>query len=149
MSDDVRARAEAVTSATDYDIKKADVRDMIAYLAKWHAAASAYLRDHVVLDDATQTLRYTGDDRIRVTRAPVPPFGLAFVVNEADHVRVLKNVYGNPITVGRVYEVEEWRKLGRRKGVYPQIVGDDRRTITLDHVSHYETVYVGEESARG
>lgn len=136
-------------SATDYEIKKADVRDMIAYLAKWHKAASVYLRDHVVLDDATETFRYTGDDRIRVTRAPVPPFGIAFIVKEADHIRILKNIYGNPITVGRVYEVVQWRKIGRRKGLYPRILDDSGRTITMDHVSHYETVYVGEEAPRG
>lgn len=136
-------------SATDYEIKKADVRDMIAYLAKWHKAASVYLRDHVVLDDATETFRYTGDDRIRVARAPGSPFGLAFIVEEADHIRVLKNIYGNPITVGRVYEVEEWRKLGRRKGLYPRILDDSGRTITMDHVSHYETVYVEKEAPRG
>jgi len=136
-------------SATDYEIKKADVRDMIAYLAKWHKAASVYLRDHVVLDDATQTFRYTGDERIRVTRAPVPPFGLAFVVDEADHIRILKNIYGNPITVGRVYEVVQWRKIGRRKGLFPRILDDTGRTITMDDVRHYETVYVGEEAPRG
>lgn len=136
-------------SATDYEIKKADVRDMIAYLAKWHAAASVYLRDHVVLDDATETFRYTGDDRIRVTRAPVPPFGLAFIVEEADHIRILKNIYNNPITVGRVYEVVQWRKIGRRKGLYPRILDDSGRTITMDDVSHYETVYVEEEAPRG
>ena len=136
-------------SATDYEIKKADVRDMIAYLAKWHKAASVYLRDHVVLDDATQTFRYTGDERIRVTRAPVPPFGLAFVVDEADHIRILKNIYGNPITVGRVYEVVQWRKIGRRKGLFPRILDDTGQTITMDDVRHYETVYVGEEAPRG
>ena len=136
-------------SATDYEIKKADVRDMIAYLAKWHKAASVYLRDHVVLDDATETFRYTGDDRIRVTRAPVPPFGLAFVVDEADHIRILKNIYGNPITVGRVYEVVQWRKIGRRKGLFPRILDDTGQTITMDDVRHYETVYVGEEAPRG
>lgn len=136
-------------SADDYEIKKADVRDMIAYLAKWHKAASVYLRDHVVLDDETQTFRYTGDNRIRVTRAPVPPFGLAFVVDEADHIRILKNIYGNPITVGRVYEVVQWRKIGRRKGLFPRILDDTGRTITMDDVRHYETVYVGEEAPRG
>ena len=136
-------------SADDYESKKADVRDMIAYLAKWHKAASVYLRDHVVLDDATQTFRYTGDERIRVTRAPVPPFGLAFVVDEADHIRILKNIYGNPITVGRVYEVVQWRKIGRRKGLFPRILDDTGQTITMDDVRHYETVYVGEEAPRG
>lgn len=136
-------------SADDYESKKADVLDMIAYLAKWHKAASVYLRDHVVLDDATQTFRYTGDERIRVTRAPVPPWGLAFVVDEADHIRILKNIYGNPITVGRVYEVVQWRKIGRRKGLYPRILDDSGQTITMDDVRHYETVYVGEEAPRG
>jgi hypothetical protein len=51
--------------------------------------------------------------------------------------------------VGRVYEVVQWRKIGRRKGLYPRILDDDGRTITMDHVSDYETVYVEEEAPRG
>jgi hypothetical protein len=53
-------------------------------------------------------------------------------------VTVLLNVYGNPITVGKVYRVLEWRKLGRRVGLYPRILGDDGRTITLDDRGHYD-----------
>lgn len=54
-----------------------------------------------------------------------------------DAVRVLSNSYGNPITVGRVYRVHGWRTVGKRKGLFPRIYGDDGRSITLDR-STYE-----------
>ena len=51
-------------------------------------------------------------------------------------VRVLANAYDNPITVGRVYRVVEWRKVKGRKGLYPRIYDDCGRTITLDRSSY-------------
>ena len=129
---------------SEYQTAKTFFKDAIHYLAKWHRAASEYVKAHVVFDDATQTYRYTGDGRFEITRSPYPPFGLAFKVDDADHIRVLKNEYGNQLTVGKVYEVEEWRPIGRRKGLFPRIVDDSNRFITMDRTTHYETVYVEE-----
>lgn len=134
-------------SATDYETAKSFIDDAIHYLAKWHRAASEYLKAHVVFDETARTWAYTGDDRIELTRSPYPPFGMAFRVGKAEHIRVLKNEYGNPITVGKVYAVLAWRKIGRRKGLFPRILDDTERPITMDRTTHYETVYMDKEPA--
>lgn len=56
-------------------------------------------------------------------------------------VRVLSNKYDNPITIGRVYRVHEWRWLrGEDKPPQPRIYDDIGRTITLDDTTYEPAV---------